>query len=51
MHDIADVTSMANFAEGLARTITYIANIKTLSTTTLTTGTSAGTVNWGNLEW
>jgi hypothetical protein len=48
MHDIADVTSMANFAEGLARTITYIANIKTLSTTTLTTGTSAGTVNWGN---
>lgn len=48
MHDIADVTSMANFAEGLARTITYIANIKALSTTTLTTGTSAGTVNWGN---
>ena len=48
MHDIADVTSMANFAEGLARTITYIANIKALSTTTLTTGTSAGAVSWGN---
>lgn len=48
MHDIADVTSMANFAEGLARTITYIANIKALNLTTLTTGTSAGTLNWGN---
>ena len=50
MHDIADVTSIANFAEGLARTITYIANIKEvpISSTTLTTGTSAGTVNWGN---
>ena len=48
MHDIADVTSMANFAEGLARTITYIANIKSLSTIVLTTGTSATAVNWGN---
>jgi len=47
MHDL-DSNNLANFATGLKKTITYIANIKSISTVTLTTGTSAGAVNWGN---
>lgn len=47
MHDLAS-NDLASFATGLKKTITYIANIKSISTITLTTGTSAGAVNWGN---
>lgn len=47
MHDLSSNT-LADFATGLKKTITYIANIKSISTITLTTGTSAGVVNWGN---
>jgi hypothetical protein len=47
MHDLTS-NDLANFAIGLKKTITYIANIKSISTVTLTTGTSAGAVNWGN---
>ncbi len=42
--------TLALFSAELEKPTTYIANIKSISTTTLTTGTSAGTVNWGSWQ-
>ena len=49
MHGLASNT-LANFATGLAKTMTYIANIKEIGTPTtkLRTGVSAGYVAYGN---
>ena len=49
MHSVSDNNSLSDFAEGLEKTNTFIANIRSISNQNIVTGVSGGlAVSWGN---